>query len=259
MVATKYIVGTSGFSFADWVGPYYPPGTRSGDMFDYYARHFEAVELNFTFYAIPNQTTIAKLSGNSPPGFAFWIKANQSFTHQCDLREASTFLDALEPMRQDSKLAGILLQFPQSFHRSAENRKYLASAIEALCAERLAVEFRHRSWEHPSVAGGLRERNVTLVVPDVPDLPGLYRTAKAILTSDTGYLRLHSRNKANWYAGDRDRYDYRYSDSELRDLLEQWSQVEQQAGRIYTFFNNCHGGQAAQNAESFRRILGQIE
>ena len=253
----KYIVGTSGFSFADWVGTFYLPGTKQAGMFGQYVRHFVAVELNFTIYLMTSPATLERMAANSPEGFLFWVKANQQLTHEQDRSACRQFLDALLPMRQANKLAGVLLQFPQSFHRTVANRKFLAAATADMAGTPLAVEFRHRSWQHPSTLDGLRQRNLTLVVPDVPDLADLYAPPPAV-TSNIGYLRLHSRNAENWYGGEAKRYDYNYSQAEMRKLLEEWTQLERQVDRVYAMFNNCHRGQAAQNAQAFRRILGQI-
>lgn len=255
---TKYIVGTSGYSFEDWVGAFYPPGTSRGGMFEEYAKHFDAVELNFSYYRIPAAPTLARIAAKSPAGFSFWVKANKKTTHERDRSIAGEFLEGLAPLGKTGKLAGILLQFPQSFHRTGENRKYLAGVIEDFASAPLAVEFRHFSWDHPSTGGGLRERNVALVIPDVPDLGGLYRPSAPIVTGERGYLRLHSRNPANWYTGGARRYDYDYSQQELEGVLSEWSALESKVDRIYTFFNNCHRAQAAQNAEAFRRLMGQI-
>jgi len=105
-----------------------------------------------------------------------------------------------------------------------------------------------------NVAAGLAERGVTLAVPDVPDIRSLYRS-RPRATTRTGYLRLHSRNADYWYADDKDRYDYDYSDAELQDVADAWTALDGEVDRVYAFFNNCHGGQAARNAESFRRIV----
>jgi uncharacterized protein YecE (DUF72 family) len=258
MVASeKYIVGTSGYSFPDWVGGFYPAGTRAGGMFDFYARHFGAVELNFSFYRMPAAATMLKLAKASPDGFGFWVKAYQDITHKQDLSPAREFLASLAPLRDAGKLAGVLMQFPQSFHRTPPNRQYLARAIDELAQVPTAIEFRHATWDDPATVEGMGQRNVTLVIPDVPALPGLYRPAPAI-TSETGYLRLHSRNASNWYAGMAQRYDYSYSARELGAIVSQWETLAQHAKQVYAFFNNCHGGQAAQNAEAFRKMLGQI-
>ena len=165
---SKFIVGTSGYSFADWVGQFYPPATRPKDMFSLYAEQFKAVELNFTFYRMQAAGTLVKLAQKSPADFHFWVKANRRLTHQPDRDATSEFLENLQPLTGTGKLAGVLLQFPQSFHRTIAHRKYLASLLEDLSSLTLAVEFRHCSWDHPSTAQGLGDREVALVVPDCP-------------------------------------------------------------------------------------------
>lgn len=274
---TKYIVGTSGYSFTDWVGSFYPEGTQRGGMLDEYVRHFDTVELNFSYYRIPTAGTMSRISARTPDGFRFWVKANRKTTHEQDRSVAAEFLDALTPLAESGKLAGVLLQFPQSFHRTAGNRQYLGATIEDFSSVPpawggsaaihggggglpcpLAVEFRHHSWDHADTLAGLRDRNITLVIPDVPDLGGLYRPSAPAATNATGYLRLHSRQASKWYAGGAERYDYDYSTEELQTVLAEWSAVESEVDKIYTFFNNCHRGQAARNAEAFRRLMEQI-
>jgi len=152
----------------------------------------------------------------------------------------------------------VLLQFPQAMHRTVANRRFLAGALADLESVPRAVEFRHRSWQCPETLTGLRDRDVTLVVPDVPPIGSLYSPPPAA-TNRTGYLRLHSRNADKWYAGPVERYDYNYTDAEMRGIIDQWAEVSEQAEKVFAFFNNCHGGKAAQNAEAFRRILEQID
>jgi len=253
----KYIVGTSGYSFKDWVGVFYPPGTQGRDMLGHYVGCFETVELNFSYYRIPTAGMLEGMAAKTPEGFVFWIKANQETTHKQNRAVAGEFIEALGPLVSCGKLAGVLMQFPQSFHRTESNRKYLAATLEDFSSVPVAVEFRHRSWEAPQTLDGLRARGVTLVVPDVPALEGLYRSGPAV-TGSTGYLRLHSRDAGKWYAGGAERYDWNYTDAEIRELLGQWSRLAEQVDRVYAFFNNCHRGQAAQNAEAMRRILGQV-
>ena len=253
----EYRIGTSGYSFEDWVGNFYPAGTQRREMFAHYLRAFRTVELNFTYYRMPVARTLESIAGRSGEGFTFWVKANQQTTHRQNRAVAGEFIDGLAPMIASGKLAGVLLQFPQSFHRTVANRQYLAAAIDDLSAVPLAAEFRHRSWDCPETLAGLRERSVTLAVPDAPALPDLYRPAAA-LTTRTGYLRLHSRNAGKWYAGAAARYDYNYSREELTAIAHNWAELAAQADRVYAFFNNCHGGQAAANAQAFEKILEEI-
>lgn len=251
--SSKFRIGTSGYSFGDWVGTFYPPGTKSRDMFGLYVREFRTVEVNYTFYRMPSARTLEAMVRQTPPEFTFWVKANQDFTHKHDLKSAKEFLEALSPMQARGQLAGVLLQYPQSFHRTVANRRAIQSALTAFESVPAAVEFRHSSWDHLATFEGLRERGVTLVVPDVPYIGPLFRP-QAALTSRTGYLRLHSRIGASWYAGEADRYDYSYGDDELKSLAGTWNLLADQTDRIFVFFNNCRHGQAAKNARRFIEI-----
>jgi hypothetical protein len=105
----EYVVGTSGYSFEDWVGTFYPVGTTSARMLDEYAKRFEAVEVNFTYYRMPTARTIASLTDRTRPGFVFWVKANEATTHQQDRSVAKSFNDAIAPARDAGRLAGILM------------------------------------------------------------------------------------------------------------------------------------------------------
>lgn len=257
MSGIRYLVGTSGYSFGDWVGRFYPAGTQSQNMLEEYVKHFDTVEVNYTYYRMPAAKTMASLARRSPDRFAFWVKANQAITHHGDVTVTGPFIDGLAPLREAGKLAGVLLQFPQSFHRTVAARKHLAAALDGFADLPTAVEFRHRSWQHVATPAGLADRNVTLVIPDAPDLPDLYHSPAAA-TTETGYLRLHSRTAEKWYAGAAERYDYNYSRDELTRIVAEWDQLEARVDKVFAFFNNCHRGQAAENAEAFRKIVGQM-
>ena len=174
----KFVIGTSGYSFEDWVGTYYPAGTRTRDMFDYYVRHFRAVELNFTFYAMPFPRTLESLARRSPEGFEFWLKANQEITHKGNLSVCEEFVANLSPLSRAGKLAGVLLQFPQSFHRTESSRRFLADAIDRLRAGNIARQEGiarrpslaaasgggDQGWSPPATEG-IREMVIVVPVP----------------------------------------------------------------------------------------------
>ena len=111
------LLGTSGYSFPDWIGPFYPPSIARSRMLDYYARQFNAVEINTTYYRIPPPSTMFAMERKTPPGFEFVVKANQEMTHagslDPDLYRA--FHRALEPLRMAGKLSGVIAQFPYAF------------------------------------------------------------------------------------------------------------------------------------------------
>ena len=251
----KFVVGTSGYSFADWVGQFYPPATKAKDMFSLYAEQFKTVELNFTFYRMEAAGTLAKLAQKSPADFHFWVKANRRITHQPDSQAGAEFIENLQPMAGSGKLAGVLLQFPQSFHRTIANRKYLGSVLEDLASLDLAVEFRHCSWGHPSTVTGLGQRGVALVIPDCPAIASLYRPQPTVI-SNLGYLRLHSRDARNWYAGMAQRYDYSYSDQELKEIVEQWTAPATQAPHAPPSAHIVHAARHPARPGIIGRLLG---
>ncbi len=252
-------IGTSGYSFKDWVGPYYPEGTKSGDMLEAYALDFGAVEVNYTYYRMPSEKTSAGMVRKTPDGFQFFVKAHKSATHQGDLAGSADFLAALSPMRSEGKLAGILFQFPQSFKNTEENRKYLRAVTEEFGGDLpLAVEFRDNSWDQKPLYEYLEKLKLNFVAVDEPKVSTLFpRVVRA--TGDVGYLRFHSRNGAKWYRGGAARYDYLYSDDELREWLPGLREMAMRARNLFIYFNNCHAAQAVQNARKMKELLAQTK
>lgn len=254
------LVGTSGFSFADWVGPFYPHGYRFHDMLPFYARQLPVVEVNATFYRIPPPATFAGMERRTPPGFRFIVKLHRVFTHQQRLdREAAAALRAgLEPLLAAGKLDGLLAQFPWSFRHNARNRGHLTALRRTLPEAPLFVEFRHASWAAAETWRLLRDHGLGYTIVDEPPLPGLMPPVVA-LTAACGYLRLHGRNAQRWWRGSgAERYDYRYAAPELRGWLPRLQALAARAEKVYVLFNNCHGGQAAQNAQLMQQLLGAL-
>jgi len=249
-------IGTSGYSFKDWKGTFYPEDLPAQQMLPFYAERFDTVEVNFTYYRMPTEETTAGMAAKVPEGFTFFVKAFQDLTHKGDLSGAAEFASGVEPMREAGKLAGLLFQFPQRFKRTRANREYLAALVKGFEGFTLAFEFRDRSWAREDVYRSLEERSVALVCPDEPEASTLFpRLARA--TSDVGYVRFHSRAGEKWYKGEAARYDYDYSDDELREWLPMLEAMARRAKRLFVYFNNCHRGQAAKNAESMKRIVEQ--
>ncbi len=257
MADPKVLVGTSGYSFRDWVGPYYPQGIKSGDMLPFYAEEFDTVEVNYTYYRMPTEKTTAGMVRKTPEGFRFFVKAHKSATHERDLAGTGEFLAALAPMRSEGRLSGVLFQFPQSFKNTAENRKYLKAVSEAFGDDiPLAVEFRDRSWDSEAVYSYLEETGLNFVAVDEPEVSTLFpRVARA--TGGVGYLRLHSRDGGKWYKGGAARYDYLYSEAELREWLPGLREMAAKARTLFVYFNNCHAAQAVRNARRMKELLSQ--
>ena len=253
----KILVGTSGYSFDDWVGTFYERGIRKGDMLSFYVNHFPTVEVNSTYYRIPHPAVLHQMDKKTPPGFEFIIKANKSMTHGLDagVDTYSQFLDILEPIKEADKFSGVLAQFPWGFKNTPSARDHLKSLRENLPEMPLFAEFRHMSWIKDEVFALLENLNIGYCCVDEPRLKGLVPPlAKA--TTDTAYVRLHGRNAKNWWGrGGGDRYDYLYSKEELKEWVDKIRDLAAKAKKTYVFFNNCHAGQAASNAKLMQELL----
>lgn len=249
-------IGTSGYSFRDWVGTFYPPGTRPGAMLDYYAGRFSTLEVNVTYYRIPSAGAFRRMADRTPPDFDFIVKAHGDMTHKRSLDAAlyDEFRRAIEPLREAGKFRGVLAQFPWGFRRTVENRRFLASLHEAMGGLPLFVEFRHASWLDEKVYEALAERGIGYCSVDEPQLEGLL-PPEARLTTDTGYVRFHGRNAETWWGGGGDRYNYDYSEAELREWAAKIQALSDRANRVYIFFNNCHAGHAAKNARLMEQMM----
>lgn len=251
---TRIWVGTSGYVYPDWVGPFYPPGTRPGRQLAYYCRHFPLVELNFTFYRLPTPTMLSRLVQQSPEGFQFVVKLPRTLSHEQNAEEIAGFRRAVDEVRNRGRLLGLLCQLPQACHNVPKNRAWLASLAQEFQGYGLAVEFRHHSWSHPDVPPWLGERNLDLVAVDVPDLPGLYPRG-LVHSGPHLYVRFHSRNAKNWYQSDKGRYDYDYNDQVLHEWIEVLNQNKDHTDRVLLLFNNCQRSQAVANAQRMHQLL----
>ena len=253
-------IGTSGYSFADWVGPFYPQGMRASEFLGFYAETFDTVELNTTYYRIPSPQAIAQMERKTPPHFVFVVKLNQAMTHDRTFDDAllRDFFAVLEPLKASGKYGGLLAQFPWGFKRTPENRRYLATLHERLHGEPWFVEFRHDSWLTPGLESSLRDHRIGYCAVDEPRLTGLVPPI-TMVTTDVAYVRFHGRNEQNWWAsgGGGDRYDYDYKPDELKEWVRKVAELAEQAKRTYLFFNNCHAGQAARNAKLMQELLRQ--
>jgi uncharacterized protein YecE (DUF72 family) len=279
----EVFIGTSGYSFADWVGPFYPPGTKSGEFLNYYATQFGCVEVNSTYYGIPEPRVLANMEKKTPAGFRFIVKLNQAMTHEYATDPAlyAKFLDVVAPLKAAGKYHGLLAQFPWAFRRDERSKAHLERLRERLPDEPLWVEFRHDSWMHPKLPSWLAERSLGYCAVDEPALPGLVPPVTHV-TNGVGYVRFHGRNATHWWntagrgsgavaagahqtaplprvRGDQLRYDYNYSERELMEWVGKINDLAKQAKQTYLFFNNCHAGQAARNAKLMEELLRRSE
>lgn len=252
-------VGTSGYSYADWVGTVYPEGTRKNEYLSRYTTLFNFVELNFSYYAMPSARVLEGLQNKVDENFRFTLKGHRSMTHEKggDLPSlCSAFIEGTSPLREAGSLTSILLQFPYSFHYNRENRVHLDTLCSCLEELPLQIEFRNTDWFRPRVVEELRKRSVGIVVSDYPALEGLPDFCPRI-TSSIVYVRFHGRNRENWWTGNNvSRYDYRYSAEELKERVPVLKQLAAEASILLVAFNNHYKGQAVDNA---RELIGLLE
>ncbi len=217
-------VGTSGFTFDDWKGIVYPKSLK-GSVLPHYAKLFDCVEINTTFYRVPPPSLFEGMLERVPDDFVFLVKAPQEMTHDragFD-RVVLSFAESVTPLVRAGQLGALLVQFPFSFKLEDASLAHLAKIADALAGHGVPinVEFRHDSWLDDSTYRFLEEHGLGFVNVDLPELSGLPGRTD-VLTSNVAYYRLHGRNKANWWrdtGNPHDRYDYSYSDEQLDEWV----------------------------------------
>jgi uncharacterized protein YecE (DUF72 family) len=264
-------VGTSGFYFDDWAGTVYPIGLNKRDWLTFYERElgFRALEVNYTYYSLPSEKNLASMSRKTSEGFDFVIKAHRSMTHDIwtdnkrseiidNTESFKVFKGALSPLIDDGKLACVLAQFPYFFYRNRGNEDYLAKFKDRMGDIPTVIEFRNRAWHGESALDILRRNDLGYCIVDEPKIRGLM-PYHPVATSDIAYFRFHGRNK-NWYNAPLEvRYDYLYSEGELKDFISDILNLAETVPKTMVFFNNCHAGQAAKNAIEIAKMLLEEE
>ena len=254
------LIGTCGYSYKEWVGPFYPEGTKTDSYLRYYARQFPTVEIDYTYYRMPQADNLRRMMETAGPDLTFAVKATDTLTHKIDPTkwrdEAKTYIKAVEPMLTAGRLEAVLFQFPYSFHYNDNNRKHLNSLLKEFTGIPSVVEFRHNDWVNNRVFEGLKSRGVAYASLDLPDLKGLPPVLD-VATSPLAYFRLHGRNADAWWNSpdSKERYDYLYTDAELEGAAERIKQIITKVDRLLIFFNNHVFGKAIRNAITLKKIL----
>lgn len=251
-------IGTSGYSYQDWIGPFYPQGTKSGDMLSYYAQHFGFTEINSTYYKIPNPFMLYNMQKKTGDNFVFTVKLHQSMTHgkNASKQDYKSFIEAASVLEQAGKLGCLAAQFPYSFYCNQENKDYILNVREQLMDFKLVVEFRNNKWLNDETFEFLRVNDMGYVCVDEPALAGLL-DKRSIAVSDTAYIRFHGRNSQKWWNHNEayERYDYLYNESELLEWKNKIKSLEQESRDIFVSFNNHFRAQAVVNARMLRAML----
>ena len=275
-------IGTSGWNYPSgrgtWTGVFYPAKGRSRraggfDELSYYAEHFDTVEVNSTFYRVPEPSVTQRWVERTPSCFEFSIKLYQKFTHPKMFRAASNIDDAtvdtadvdlvrraVDPLCRADKLGVLLAQFPPSFKDDPSTRAYLEWLLLAFTDYPIAVELRHRSWSDDvgATLTLLNSFGAAWVQIDEPKFR--FSIAQDFLPNvgNLYYIRLHGRNTETWWRHDHaeDRYDYLYSAAELTPFSETAAAASHLVKKLYVYLNNHFSAKAVANAAVLKHQLG---
>jgi uncharacterized protein YecE (DUF72 family) len=285
-------VGTAGWTDKSLIeAGWYPDGaTNPEKRLRYYASQFPLVEVDSAYYALPSAANAAAWAERTPDGFTFNIKAFSLFTQHptavkmlpADLREQAgrsgkarvylkdvdtavadqawaRFSAALEPLRAAGKLGAILLQFPPWFPISRANKDYIVACAERLAPDRVCVEFRNHTWltsdNEKETFAFLSARQLPYVCVDEPQ--GYSNSIPPVLaaTSDLAVVRFHGHSE-HWDAKTvQERFDYHYSDQELKDWAGKVKKLAADADETHVVFNNCYRDYAHRNAQQLEGLL----
>ena len=293
MAAGKILVGTSSWADPGFVEEWYPQGLPAKDRLPYYAERFRAVEVNSSFYAVPERDTVGRWARITPDDFVFDVKLHRLLSrHAAQLKELPPELrddvevgprgrvrltpeleaamieqvkHACEPLDKAGKLRAFLLQLTPAFAPGKHELAELDPVIEGLAPHPVAVEFRHRGWVRDKrveeTLGYLSERRAVFVSVDAPpdDQIPIMPPIDAVTRDDLAYLRLHGRNTEGYLTGKTvaERFGWQYTDDELEEVAGRVRGLAEQAAEVHVLFNNNRGDDAPTSAQRFMSLLGQ--
>jgi uncharacterized protein YecE (DUF72 family) len=253
-VTARIRLGTQGWNYDAWTGPFYPSGTRSADYLGAYARAFDTVEVDSTFYAIPPARTVRGWASRVPPGFTFALKLPQQITHEQRLRACedlvALFADRVREL--EGALGPVLVQFGPDF--GPGELPALAAFLPLLPRDiRFAVEFRDRRWLGDDVIALLAEHRVALALADARWMPRKLVLKYAVEpTTDFSYFR--------WMGPDRRITDYSHVQRDVSKELDAWAAVlptvSERVTAIYGYGNNHYSGHSPATMRELQAKLG---
>ncbi|HVV76427.1 MAG TPA: DUF72 domain-containing protein [Mycobacteriales bacterium] len=233
-------VGTSGWQYADWRGPFYPPKLPQRAWLAAYCQSFDTVEMNSSFYRLPSLDTVKRWADELPDGFVMAMKVSRFLTHVKRLRDPAEpverLMGVLAPLRDRGVLGPLLVQLPPDF--SVELGRLADTLEEFPGSVRVAVEPRHRSWFTEELRALLAERDAALVWAD----RGGHSVGPLWQTSGWAYLRLHH-GRSGWDYDNRD--------------LGRWAGRLTAVGDGYAYANNDPGGAAVRDAQKLRALVAK--
>ncbi len=276
-------------------GEFYPTESKSAeDRLRYYATFFDTVEIDSSYYAIPDTRNASLWAERTPADFVFHVKAFSALTgHAVEPKTLPAeifrsvpagerrvkhvyikapellkaigrgFVDAIAPLKDAGKLGVVVYQFPPWFHYRPQHLDLIAGYTSLVAGLPVAVEFRHGSWLLPERVGQvfdfLRRHRLACVVADEPQY-GSLATIPFVseVTADVAYFRFHGRNRGNWLKRGVEtslRYDYLYSTEELNSFVPYLLKADGKAKVTYAMSNNCHGASAIKNARALKEMV----
>jgi len=241
-MGARVFIGTSGWHYKHWRGLFYPPKFPANQMLDFYAQHFDTVELNNSFYHLPLPTSFDRWRDSTRRNFVFAVKGSRFITHMKKLKdpESSTdrFFDVAE--RLGSKLGPILFQLPPHWKLNLERLEEFLQALPR--GHQYVFEFRDESWIVKEAFDVLRRFNAAFCIHDLANM----RTPLEI-TADFSYIRFHGPGEA--------KYQGSYSKRELKEWSDRINEWRRQLKGIYVYFNNDIGGHAVRNAKTLKELV----
>jgi uncharacterized protein YecE (DUF72 family) len=292
-MAGRIVVGTSSWADPGFVKEWYPPGMAARDRLAWYAERFDWVEVNSSFYAIPERPTVRRWAEVTPDGFRFDVKAHRALSRHAatldslppDMRDgvetnergrvrltpeleralAKRTLEEVAPLADAGKLGAFLVQLTPAFAPGRHALEELDGLLEAFAPHQVALELRNRGWVRDERAeqtlGWFEDRNVAFVCVDAPpgDHVPIMPPLDAVTRPDLAYLRLHGRNVDGYLKGTTvaERFGWRYDDGELEQVAERARGLAEQAAEVHVAFNNNRDDDAPTAAQRFRALLGQ--
>ncbi len=243
-------IGTSGWSYNEWVGVFYPSSSTS--KLSFYSKFFKTVEIDSTFYAFPSRGLVHGWARHTPEDFVFSVKLPQQITHDKRLQlergvesDLVRFLGLMRPLISSGKLGPVLIQLPPSFTKESDFEK-VKKFFEIIPEDvRFAIEFRHPSWLKEEVWELLRDHKVANTIVDEPLLP-----PDTVVTADFAFIRWHGRGSRPWY-------NYRYKEAELSAWTPKVKEVMSRTKKVYGYFNNHFHGFAVENSIKMLQMVGE--
>jgi uncharacterized protein YecE (DUF72 family) len=240
-MAVQYRIGTSGWHYAHWQGRFYPDDLPKSRWLEFYARQFNTVELNNSFYRLPSEKAFATWRDSAPSGFIYAVKASRYITHVKRLKDGKEpverFFERAENLKD--KLGPVLYQLPPNFHRNDERLDSFLSVLPGKIQH--VIEFRHESWLKDEVFDILRKHRAGVCIFDMPDI-----TCPVVATADFAYVRFH---------GSSGLYSSNYPDGELADWADKIRGLAAGVKQVYIYFNNDVEGFALDNARTLSEYL----